>query len=142
MSRSKRNRMRHSPAIPKNPKNARQGHGVWTSLDPLTTTRLKWLRHFANEHLEAPATNSTIVRRALEVLTEQYEDALLFSMTATQAGAERRALNRANRGDLKTLSEDVIQQMPVQRLSYLLRPPARQVLPPLPGSNRDPYDGV
>lgn len=101
------------------PRTAQNGTGRWFSADPATLTRLSWMKHAAEHFFNAQATNSTLVRRALEHYEHHLGKLLSPRTNPERIELERLRLIAANRGGRFTLPVDLLTALPVRKLSAI-----------------------
>jgi hypothetical protein len=94
------------------PKTARNGITQWISVDPLNFATLNWAKHVIEHRLAADATNSTVVRRALQLYRFHLEQLVSPTAPPHDLDSERRQLVAANRGSLQAPSKALMDALP------------------------------
>jgi hypothetical protein len=103
------------------PRTAQQGATYYFSADRMTLARLDWMKHAAKFLLGADASNSTVVRRALEHYQGHFEGLISPRTSPEQIDLERLRLIAANRGNTKSIPAELLSALPVRKLTDIAR---------------------
>lgn len=100
---------------------ARQGIPRWFQADAASITRLAYCKQFAKNHLQASASNSTIIRRALQMYANHLEKLLTTKPKSDARNMESWNLLAANKGDSADVPDEAILAAPNEKLSVLFK---------------------
>lgn len=89
---------RRTRSHPFTPRTAQRGKPSWFSADQMSQVRLCHAKRIATDLVKADATNSTIIRRALEVYQAHMESLLSSASGSLNLSWELNRLRAANRG--------------------------------------------
>jgi hypothetical protein len=117
------------------------GEALYFSADPMTKTRLRFCQRTLLEVLGVDATNTVLIRRAIEVYAETLTDVINAQELAATVPdhklpdektdrkalkaklihlRERKALKKATAGDTRALSKEQLDAAPIKPLNQLV----------------------